>query len=146
MLEHVGGVADVDGVVGERQLHAAADHGARGDATQAGELTDVGVEGEVRRTRRLERVAEVAGPTAHVEQRRAARVDVVAQLGHGVGGQRGVEAGRIGLFVPEVLEQADRPPQSCSPCGSAQLVEPYSMTGCSTLTGDLLGGPVSALT
>ena len=146
VLEHVGGVADVDGAVGERQLHAAADHGARGDVAQAGELTDVGVEGEVRRPGRLERVAEVARSAADVEQRRALRVDVLAQLGDRVGGQRRVEARRVGLLVPEVPEQADGPPQSCSLCGSAQLVEPYSMTGCSTLTGDLLGGLVSAFT
>ena len=32
----------------------------RGDVAQAGELTDIGVEGEVRRPGSLERVAEVA--------------------------------------------------------------------------------------
>ena len=47
MLEHIGGVADVEGRVAERQAHAIADDRPASNLAASGQLTDVGVEREV---------------------------------------------------------------------------------------------------
>ena len=91
--------------------HAAADHGARTRSAEAGQLADVGVEREVRRTGSLERGAEVARAAADVEHQRRRQVGVLLELGDGVLGQRGVEPRRVGLLVAELPQQPDRAPQ-----------------------------------
>ena len=111
VLEDVGGVADVDGAVAERQLHAAADRPCRSPMSpEPGQLADVGVEGEVRRPARAERVAEVARAAADVEQQRARRGRRTARPAAAEScGQRGVEAGRVRLLVAELPQEPHRP-------------------------------------
>ena len=108
VLEDVGGVADVDRRVAERQLHAAAEDGAYVDRARAGELSHVGVEGDVRRARGLEGLPEVAGPATDVEHQLARQVVVLRHLLGGVVGESGVEPGRVGLLVTELPEQVHR--------------------------------------
>ena len=108
MLEHVGGVADVEALVAEGKTHAVADDRAPRVDLAAGQLADVGVERQVGRSGRLERVAEVPRPAADVEHRRPGQRRVRAELGYGVAGQRGVEAVRIRLLLAELTQQAQR--------------------------------------
>ena len=102
VLEHVGGVADVDRAVAERQAHAARRSTVpRRDLAEPGELADVGVEGEVGRagapgTRR----GSSPGPPPTSSTVGAGEVDVAGELADRVVGQRGVEPGRVGLLVP----------------------------------------------
>ena len=81
----------------------------------AGELTDVGVEGDVGGALRLERVPEVAGSTAHVEHQLAGQVVVAGELLRGVERQRGVEPCGVGLLVAELPEEVQRPRQVGAP-------------------------------
>ena len=78
-------------------------------------LARVGFDADVADTGVGERRREVAGAAADVEQRAAGRglavgrPPQVADHRRGVGRQRAVEAGRVGLLVAELGQQPQRP-------------------------------------
>jgi hypothetical protein len=91
----------------------------------------------------LERVGEVAGAAADVEQGRSGQRGVRADVCCGVEGQRSIEPSRVGLLDAEGAKQVDRPSQRGlpRPLGDAghrtRLAHDVVLT-----TGPLLAGKV----
>ena len=120
MLGDVGGQADVDAAIGERQCQPGSPDESAGPApglmigcvhlARVGLDTDVmpALSGECRR--------EVSGPAADVEHAASGGVGArpgapqVGDHGGGVIGQRAVEARGVGLFEAELAEQSSRAP------------------------------------
>ena len=110
MLEHVGGVRDIEPLIPKRKRVASAQHRARAWATTVQpHLAGVGVEGHVMGASCLERRGEVTGSASHVQDRRAMQGMPVIDLSSRVLGELRIEAIRVILLMEEGSEETDAP-------------------------------------
>ncbi|BDH55357.1 hypothetical protein MTP03_02960 [Tsukamurella sp. PLM1] len=109
MLGDVGRQAHVDGAVGDGERETRAPQAPRGGDAGGVRLGRVGFDRDVDGAVLGERVLEVAGAAAHVEDDGAVEiaVQVAGQL-DGVARQRAVEPGGLRLLEAEVGQQPHR--------------------------------------